>query len=76
MTNDDFNRRARLTAVLTVALLAALVFGVIVLAEGDWIPGAIIVASTLIGLARQLPVIRKLCSRGPAPHPSGSKPAG
>ena len=75
MTKQDFNRRVRVTAFLTVALAAALVFGVIVLAEGDWIPGGIIVASTLIGLARQLPVIRKLCSEGPRPAPPRSKPA-
>jgi hypothetical protein len=33
-----------------------------VLAGGDWIPGAIIVAAALVGLARQIPLIRKLCT--------------
>ena len=67
---DDFNRQGRLTALLTVALLAALVFGIIVLAGGDWIPGTLIVAASLIGLARQIPFINKLCRQAPpsAPH--------
>ncbi len=72
---EDFNRQVRRTALLAVALVAALVFGVIVLAEGDWIPGGIIVASALIGLARQIPGIRKLCGAGPAPCAPRSKPA-
>ena len=59
----DFNRRVRRTAVITVALLAALIFGIVVLAGGDWIPGAITVAAALVGLARQVPVIRELCGR-------------
>jgi hypothetical protein len=31
-----------------------------VLASGDWMPGALIVAAGLIGLAREIPVINKL----------------
>jgi hypothetical protein len=72
MTKEDFTHQVRRTAFLTVALVAALVFGVIVLAEGDWIPGGVIVASALIALAGQIPVIRKLCSDGPASAPPGS----
>jgi hypothetical protein len=53
-----FDRQVRRTAFMTVALLAALVFGIVVLVGGDWIPGGIIVAATLIGLAKQIPVIR------------------
>lgn len=75
MTKEDFNHQVRLAAFLTVGLVGALVFGVTVLAEGDWIPGGIIVASTLIGLAREIPVIRKLCSERSAPVPPRSKPA-
>ena len=75
MTKEDFNHQVRLAAFLTVACVAALVFGVTVLAEGDCIPGGIIVASTLTGLARELPVIRKLCSERSAPAPPRSKPA-
>ena len=63
---DEFNRQVRRTALLTVALLAALIFGIIVLAGGDWIPGTLIVAASLIGLARQIPVINKLCTAGAA----------
>ena len=76
MTKQDFNRQVRRTAVLTVALVACVVFGVIVLAGGDWIPGGIIVASAVIGLSRQIPVIRKLCNDGPALAARSSKPAG
>jgi hypothetical protein len=70
---EDFNRRVWRTAVLTVGLLAALIFGIIVLAGSDWIPGAIIVAASLIGLARQIPIIAKLRG-GAAPSPPHGKP--
>jgi hypothetical protein len=69
---DDFNREVRRTALLTVGLLAALVFGIIVLAGGDWIPGTLIVAASLIALARQIPVINKLCSQAPPSPPHGT----
>ena len=72
---EDFNRRVWRTALLTVALLAALIFGAIVLAGGDWIPGAIIVVASLIGLAGQIPIIARLCS-GAAPSPPHGKPTG
>jgi hypothetical protein len=72
---DEFNRQVRLTAFLTVGLLAALVFGIIVLAGEDWIPGTIIVVASLVGLARQIPVINKLCRQDPPPPPHG-KPTG
>jgi hypothetical protein len=62
---NDFNQQVRLTALLTVGLLAALIFGIIVLAGGDWIPGMLIVAASLIGLARHIPVINKLCRQAP-----------
>ena len=72
---DEFNRQVRLTALLTVGLLAALIFGLIVLAGGDWIPGTVIVAASLIGLARQIPVVNKLCRQAP-PSPPHGKPTG
>jgi hypothetical protein len=72
---DEFNRQVRLAAFLTVGLLAALIFGIIVLAGGDWIPGTVIVAASLIGLAREIPVIDKLC-RQPPPSPPHGKPTG
>jgi hypothetical protein len=68
---DAFNRQVRLTALLSVALSAALIFGILVLAGGDWIPGALIVVASLIGLARQIPVIAKLCRRAPPSPPRG-----
>ena len=75
MTKEDFNRQVRQTAFLTTALVAFIVFGAIVLAERDWIPGGVIVASALIGLARQIPLIRKLCKEGPAPARRRREPA-
>ena len=36
------------------------------LASGDWIPGTLIVASSLIGLASQIPIINKLCHHAAA----------
>ena len=65
---EDFNRRVWRTALLTVGLLAALIFGLIVLAGGDWIPGVIIVVASLFGLAAQIRIIARLCS-GAAPSP-------
>ena len=72
---EDFKRRAWRTALLTVGLLAALIFGAIVLAGGDWIPGAIIVVASVIGLATQIPIIARLCS-GAAPSPPHGNPTG
>lgn len=72
---EEFNRQVRQTAFLTVGLGAALVFGIIVLTTGDWIPGTIIVAATLIGLANQVPIIRRLCSEESSPSPPRHKPA-
>jgi hypothetical protein len=72
---DEFNRQARLTAFLTVALLAAFIFGIIVLVGGDWTPGTLIVAASLIGLARQIPVINTLCRQAP-PSPRHRKLTG
>ena len=72
---EEFNRQVRRTAFLTVGLAAALVFGIIVLITGDWIPGTIIVTATLIGLSSQVPVIRRLCSEESSPSPPRHKPA-
>ena len=63
--NADFKRRVRRTALLTVGLSAALSFGIVVLAGGDWIPGAVTVVAALVGLAGQVPVIRELCNESP-----------
>jgi hypothetical protein len=70
---EDFNRRVWRIALLTVGLLAALIFGTIVLAGSDWIPGAIIAAASLIGLANQIPIITEICS-GARPSPPHGKP--
>jgi class 3 adenylate cyclase len=70
---EDFNHQVRRTAITTLALAAGLVFGIVVLAGGDWIPGGIIVAARVVGLAAEIPVIRKLCTDWP-PSPPKSKP--
>jgi hypothetical protein len=72
---EQFTRQVARTALLTVGLAAALCFGIIVLVTGDWIPGTIIVAATLVGLAKQVPVIYRLCSEGSPPSSPGHKPA-
>ncbi|HEY1273429.1 MAG TPA: hypothetical protein VGF25_00890 [Thermoleophilaceae bacterium] len=68
---EGFNRQVRLTAFLAVGLLAALIFGILVLASGDWIPGTVIVVASLVGLARQIPVINRLCRQAPPSPPQG-----
>jgi hypothetical protein len=74
-TKEDFSRRVWRTALLVVGLLAALTFAAIVLAGGDWLPGAIIVVASLIGLARQIPIIARLCSEA-APSSRHDTPMG
>ena len=70
---EQFNHQVRRTAIMTLALVACLVFGIIVLASGDWIPGGIIVAATVVGLARTVPTIQRLCSTEPPPsRPKGN----
>jgi hypothetical protein len=71
-TKEEFNRQVRRTAFLTVGLFAALIFGIIVLAGGDWIPGTVIVAASLIGLAGQISVINRLCRQAPPSPPAAS----
>jgi hypothetical protein len=60
----NFNHEVWRAAILTVVLGACLIFGIIVLASGDWLPGGIIVAASTGGLAREIPIIRNLCSAG------------
>lgn len=71
--HQDFNHQVRQAAILTVALVACLIFGIIVLASGDWLPGGIIVAASTVGLAREIPVIRRLCSTGYSASPPKHK---
>ena len=66
--NEDFNRQVLRTALLAVALLAALLFGITVLAASDWIPGTIIVVASLVALARMIPTIARLRRTAPPPH--------
>ena len=67
--HDDFNHEVRRAAIITAALAACLIFGIIVLASGDWLPGGIIVGASAVGLAREVRIIRRLCSTGYQPSP-------
>jgi hypothetical protein len=70
VADREFNHLARRTAVLTVGLAAALVFGILVLAGGDWLPGTIIIVASLVGLAGQAPTMRTLWRQHRPPSPS------
>lgn len=59
--HHSFNQQVWRVAIISVALAACLIFGIVVLASGDWLPGGIIVAASTVGLAREVPVIRNLC---------------
>lgn len=72
---DEFTREVRRTALLSVGLLAALTFGIIILAGGDSLPGAVIVGAGAVGLAKQVPVVDRLCRR-PPPPPADGTPTG
>jgi CHASE2 domain-containing sensor protein len=53
--------RARRRAVtVTIALTGALVFGILVLAGGDWIPGTITVIAAVVGIAAQIRELDRL----------------
>lgn len=69
---NQFDRQVRHTALLFVALLSALIFGIVVLTSGDWIPGTIIVAASVIAVARLIPTINRLCRQGPPSPPRGT----
>jgi hypothetical protein len=65
MTDDpNFNHGGLASRDHRLALAACLIFGIIVLASGDWLPGGIIVTASTVGLARAIPTIRDLCSAG------------
>ncbi len=58
---------------MTVALVAGLIFGIILLFDGDWVPGGVIVVAALVVLALHILTVAKLRKRGPLPPPM-SKP--
>jgi hypothetical protein len=59
--NEEFKHLVRRTALTTLSFIAGLVFGIILLVvDNDWIPGSIIVGASLVGLAAQVPAIRRL----------------
>ena len=74
-TKDDVTRQVWSTALLAVGLTAALVFGILVLTSGDWIPGTVIVVASAIALARLVPVIAGLRRQTPPSPPPGGPTA-
>ena len=70
---QTLNHQVRQTLLLPAAIVFGLIFGIILVANGDWIPGGIIAVAGVIGLSVQIPVIAKLCRGGTAPSPPGSK---
>jgi hypothetical protein len=74
--NEDFRHLVRRTAVATFGFAAGLVFGIILLViDHDWIPGSIIIAASLVGLAAQIPGIRRVRSEGPSSSGGKHTPA-
>lgn len=65
--HQAYNQQIWRAAVFSVALGACLIFGIVVLAGGDGLPGGIIVAASIIGLAREALAIRQLCSNRARP---------
>ena len=63
MTDKESSRLAWRTALMTFGLAAALVFGIVVVAGGDWLPGTITVAASLVGLAGQVQAIGVTATR-------------
>ncbi len=57
------------------AFVAAMGFGIILLAGGDWIPGGIIVAAALVGFAVQIPGLLQLYRERSGPHRPTGRPA-
>jgi len=70
---ESLSHHARQTALITAAVMFGLVFGIILLADGDWIPGGIIALAGVVGLSVQIPVIAKLCRGDTASSAPGDK---
>lgn len=65
-------RKARVAA---FAYAASAVFGVILIATGDWVPGTVIVLAAVAGFAALIAVLRRI--RTPKRRPSArSRPTG
>jgi hypothetical protein len=50
--------RRTLSLLLIAGLAAAFVFGILVLASGDWLPGSIIVLASGVALVQQIGAVR------------------
>lgn len=71
---QSLDREARLRRLLVISagFVASMGFGIILIASGDWIPGGIIVAAALVGLAVQIPGLRQLHRERSGPSPPRS----
>ncbi len=56
----DRDARLKRLVVISAGFVASLGLGIILLASGDWIPGGIIAAAGLTGLAAQIPGLWRL----------------
>lgn len=68
-------RSAARLAVYVAVFVAIVAVGIVLLATGNWIPGGVILAAALVGLAAQIPVIRNARREGPTPSPPRDKTA-
>ena len=70
-TSHEDRSAVRRATYAAIGFVASAVFGAILLIDGDWIPGAIIVVAAVVGLAVQIPILRR---HGPGPSPPTSRP--
>jgi type IV secretory pathway protease TraF len=73
MSEKELFKRLVLSSAITVALVAALIFGILVCAGDDWLPGIIIVLASSVGLGWRIGALRKPVS-GPRPGPPHASP--
>ncbi len=68
----DREARFRRLLVISAGFVASMGFGIILLASGDWIPGGIIMAAAIVGLAVQIPGLWQLHRERSGPGPPRS----
>jgi hypothetical protein len=74
--SEALRRRIIRAVAGTVAYLAFVVFGILLILDGDWVPGSLILGAGLVGWAVLVPIIGGLCREGPAPSNPSSKTIG
>ncbi len=58
MSEKELFKRLVVSSAITVSLVSALIFGILVCASDDWVPGLIIVLASSIGIGWRIAVIR------------------